>query len=212
MKNGRYSQCQLVVPDFFSINHVSNKTCNITNKNVQTQRVHRFPHGPIAEIFCRQVETMMTTSEESPLMKAQLFRDHLFPQKQTCLAGKSSLLIGDTLPKTTMEPEHHVFEKEHHLNQTSIFRVQNVFLFFGGSYIHPTIHAWKNFRRLSFVRYSSRPTSTVWDTFFAPTDVVQFGKPGNPIPKIAANKFSVLGKNRDNLPIDVKWGFINLGA
>ena len=31
-----------------------------------------------------------------------------------------------TPPKTNIEPEHHLFEKEHHLPSTSIFGIQNV--------------------------------------------------------------------------------------
>ena len=193
MKNGRYSQCQLVVLDFFHQPCIQyNLTCNMTNKHVQTQRVHRCPHGPIAEIFCRQVETMMTTSEESPLMKARLFRDHL-PQKLTCLAGKSSLLTGDTLPKTSMEPEHHVLEKEHHLNQTSIFRVQHV-SFRGKLYTsnHSMVVNFPACHSLVILRDQPRR----FGAFFAPTDgrCSSEIRESHPSPKLHKKQIQVLGK------------------
>ena len=137
--------------------YLYNITCNMTNKNVQTQRIHRCPHGPIAEIFCRQVETMMTTSEESdPLMKARLFRDHL--PSQTNMSGWKIIPFNRryTPPKLPWNLKITCL-KRNMILQTSIFRLQNVTFFEGDT---PSIHGCQ-LSSLSFVRFPGG--GKIWD-------------------------------------------------
>ena len=86
--------------------------------------------------FCRQVETMMTTSEESPLMKAQLFRDHL--PSQTNMSGWKIIPLNRryTPPKLPWNLKITCLKRKMIL-QTSIFRVQYVRFFEGDT---PSIH------------------------------------------------------------------------